>query len=78
MSPKSALSPKTVDAVAKVQNYEVEFLDHEGDTVALLTVSAEDLRRATTGDLKNEPWPEPLPAGVEAPIADATRPSSQK
>src|SRR2546421_8322690 len=61
-----------VEVYAGGKAYEVEFMDEEGDTVALLTISAQDLRSATKTDLKNEPWPDPLPPGVDSPIADAT------
>jgi hypothetical protein len=65
-----------VEVFRQGEAYEVEFLDAEGDTVALLTISAADLRGAAKSDLKHKPWPQPLPAGVEVPIADATRTSA--
>jgi hypothetical protein len=51
---------------------EVEFMDREGDTVALLTILDQDVRVASDKDLKEAVEIEPLPPGIEAPIADAT------
>jgi uncharacterized protein DUF4926 len=66
-----------VEVYAQGEAYEVEFMDKEGDTVALLTISAEDLRGAAKSALKSEPWPDPLPPGVASPVADAMRSSKR-
>jgi hypothetical protein len=49
---------------------EVEFVDAEGDTVALLSVFEADVRKLEKDDDAHSPMP--LPEGVEAPIGDAT------
>jgi hypothetical protein len=49
---------------------EVEFVDDNGDTVAVLTMSESDIRKLGKGE--EGIAPKPLPGGVEAPIADAT------
>ncbi len=53
----------------------VEFLDGDGDTVALLDLHDEDARIATKRDIATRQYPDPLPAGVHPPIADVTRPA---
>jgi hypothetical protein len=62
----------TVVLVYPQDALEVEFVDREGDTVALLTILDRDVRVATREDFEEQVEIEPLPLGVEAPIADAT------
>jgi hypothetical protein len=62
----------TVVEVYGEEAFEVEFMDREGDAVALLTVLAKDVRLATKGELKELSLPDPLPFGLDAPIGDAT------
>lgn len=52
---------------------EVEFMDREGYTVALLTMLDVDLRPPTEHERKHNSI-ESLPEGVSAPMADATHP----
>ena len=51
---------------------EVEFMDSNGDTVALLTILDVDLRHPSKEERANNNIP-PLPEGMEAPIGDATK-----
>jgi len=55
----------------------VEFLDGEGDTVALLDLNDADVRTASKLELNRREYPEPLPPGVHPPIAAATKPVSR-
>ncbi len=50
----------------------VEFLDTRGYTVALVLLPSDDVRAATQKDMTPSSWPDPLPSGMAAPIADAT------
>ena len=53
--------------------FEVEFMDSEGDTVALLTIERPDLRRTTVKEQKDPQLPERLTPGVDSVIGDASR-----
>ena len=62
----------TVVEVYPAEAVEVEFLDKEGDTVALLTVSDKDLRFPSSAEVEEGGWPAPLPQGIDVPWGDAT------
>lgn len=62
----------TVVFVHKEKAVEVEFVDREGDTIAVLTLRDQDVRRATEAELSSAEWPDPLPVGVDVALADAT------
>ena len=51
---------------------EVEFMDAEGDTVALLTLLDEDLRVLSDDEARDGSHAAPLPDGVDVIMADAT------
>jgi hypothetical protein len=52
---------------------EVEFMDGEGDTVAILTLLDKDVRVLSDHEVDAATHADPLPLGVEAPIGDATK-----
>jgi hypothetical protein len=51
----------------------VEFMDDEGDTVALLDLDDEDVRIVDDWEARNGPRSKSPLKGAKAPIADATR-----
>ncbi|HEY7269071.1 MAG TPA: DUF4926 domain-containing protein [Dehalococcoidia bacterium] len=63
----------TVVLVHRLNALEVEFMDSEGDSVALLTILDRDVRVAKRDELAGDAWPDPLPPGTEWRVGDATR-----
>jgi len=57
---------------------EVEFMDSEGDTVALLTLNDVDLRSLSEKDAAHGQHAASLPPGAEEYIADATQAVSEE
>jgi cyclic pyranopterin phosphate synthase len=51
----------------------VLFPDSAGGTVAILTLSPEDLREPTRDELENRKRPDPMPTETHVPIADVRR-----
>src|SRR5262245_23398191 len=68
----------TVVLVHEPDALEVEFVDREGDTVAILTVLDKDVRVAAPDELVGDAWADPLPPGVQPPLGDATRLPSRR
>jgi hypothetical protein len=56
----------------------VEFMDANGDTVALLDLDAEDVRYPSTEDDAHPQYPDPLPEDKDVPIASALRPETPR
>jgi hypothetical protein len=68
---RRGIAGTVVEVYGDFEAYEVEFMDDDGDTVALLTLPPNAVRRATGAELQNLTHSDSPLKGDRAPVGDA-------